>query len=127
MATLTVEISNKMHAFIDQEIAAGAYTDASDLIGELLVLAMYDRDHEPDCYVKDGTVLFANDEQRESLENKLLESVSGYEPGEGIQWKQGDCVLSAEQMQELERRIESQRRSPQPGQTWDEVRREITR
>jgi putative addiction module component (TIGR02574 family) len=29
------------------------------------------------------------------------------------------------QMQELERRIESQRTNPQPGQTWEEVKREI--
>jgi len=29
------------------------------------------------------------------------------------------------QMQELERRIESQRKNPQPGQTWTEVKREI--
>jgi putative addiction module component (TIGR02574 family) len=29
------------------------------------------------------------------------------------------------QLQELERRIESQRQDPQPGQTWDEVKREI--
>ena len=29
------------------------------------------------------------------------------------------------QMDELERRIEDQRTNPQPGQTWDEVKREI--
>jgi putative addiction module component (TIGR02574 family) len=29
------------------------------------------------------------------------------------------------QLKELERRIESQRANPQPGQTWDEVKREI--
>ena len=29
------------------------------------------------------------------------------------------------QMLELERRMESQRANPQPGQTWDEVKREI--
>ncbi len=29
------------------------------------------------------------------------------------------------QLTELERRIESQRGDPQPGQTWDEVKREI--
>jgi putative addiction module component (TIGR02574 family) len=29
------------------------------------------------------------------------------------------------QMEELERRIESQRTNPQPGQPWDEVKREI--
>jgi putative addiction module component (TIGR02574 family) len=30
------------------------------------------------------------------------------------------------QLKELERRIESQRINPQPGQPWDEVKREIT-
>jgi len=29
------------------------------------------------------------------------------------------------QLQELERRIEEQQKDPQPGQTWDEVKREI--
>jgi len=29
------------------------------------------------------------------------------------------------QLQELERRIEQQQKDPQPGQTWDEVKREI--
>lgn len=29
------------------------------------------------------------------------------------------------QLEELERRIDSQRTNPQPGQTWDEVKREI--
>jgi putative addiction module component (TIGR02574 family) len=29
------------------------------------------------------------------------------------------------QLKELERRIEAQRKDPQPGQTWDEVKREI--
>jgi len=29
------------------------------------------------------------------------------------------------QLKELERRIESQRNDPQPGQTWDEVKREL--
>lgn len=31
------------------------------------------------------------------------------------------------QLKELERRIELQRNNPQPGQTWDEVTREIRR
>jgi putative addiction module component (TIGR02574 family) len=31
------------------------------------------------------------------------------------------------QLKELERRIEAQRRDPQPGRTWDEVKREISR
>lgn len=30
------------------------------------------------------------------------------------------------QLKELERRIESQRQNPQPGQLWDEVKREIS-
>ena len=29
------------------------------------------------------------------------------------------------QLKELERRIEAQRKDPQPGQTWDEVKRDI--
>ena len=29
------------------------------------------------------------------------------------------------QLKELERRIKAQRKDPQPGQTWDEVKREI--
>jgi putative addiction module component (TIGR02574 family) len=29
------------------------------------------------------------------------------------------------QLEELERRIEAQRKDPQPGQTWDEVKREF--
>ena len=29
------------------------------------------------------------------------------------------------QLKELDRRIEAQRKDPQPGQTWDEVKREI--
>jgi len=29
------------------------------------------------------------------------------------------------QLRELERRIEAQRKDPQPGQTWDEVKQEI--
>jgi putative addiction module component (TIGR02574 family) len=29
------------------------------------------------------------------------------------------------QLDELERRIEEQKKNPQPGQTWDEVKREI--
>ena len=29
------------------------------------------------------------------------------------------------QLKELERRIEAQRKDPQPGQTWDKVKREI--
>lgn len=29
------------------------------------------------------------------------------------------------QLKELEQRIEAQRQDPQPGQTWDEVKREI--
>ena len=29
------------------------------------------------------------------------------------------------QLEELERRIESQRTNPQPGQTWEDVKREI--
>ena len=29
------------------------------------------------------------------------------------------------QLKELERRIEAQRKDPQPGQTWDEVKQEI--
>jgi putative addiction module component (TIGR02574 family) len=31
------------------------------------------------------------------------------------------------QLKELERRIEAQRKDPQPGQTWDQVKREIRR
>jgi len=31
------------------------------------------------------------------------------------------------QLKELERRIEAQQEDPQPGQTWDEVKREIRR
>jgi putative addiction module component (TIGR02574 family) len=33
--------------------------------------------------------------------------------------------VPAWQVEELERRIESQRTDPQPGQSWDEVKREI--
>jgi len=33
--------------------------------------------------------------------------------------------ISDWQLKELERRIESQRKDPQPGQTWEEVKREL--
>ncbi len=31
------------------------------------------------------------------------------------------------QVEELERRMQSQRNNPQPGQTWDEVKKEVSR
>jgi putative addiction module component (TIGR02574 family) len=33
--------------------------------------------------------------------------------------------VPAWQLEELEKRIESQRTNPQPGQNWDEIKREI--
>ncbi len=104
MPTLTIEVSDRMLEFIDREVASGEYKDRSELVQELLVLAMYDRDHEPDCYIKNGKIVLANAEQKVGLEQKLIESLDELERGEGIPWKKGDCER---QIQEFVRRRES--------------------
>jgi Arc/MetJ-type ribon-helix-helix transcriptional regulator len=92
MATLTIEIPNGMLSFIDREVASGHYSDRGDFVRELLVLAMYDREHEPDCYLKDGKITFASEEQRERLEKKLEEALDDLDRGNVTRWTRGDCA-----------------------------------
>jgi hypothetical protein len=50
------------------------------------------REPEPDCYFKDGKIVFANAEQREKVEQKLEEAIDEIERGECTPWKRGDCA-----------------------------------
>ena len=98
MATLTIEIPDTMKAFIDREIAAGEFKDANEFIAHLVVLEMYDRDHEPDCYIRDGKIVFANDEQRERLEKKLEEALDEMDRGECKPYRPGEFQELVEEM-----------------------------
>jgi metal-responsive CopG/Arc/MetJ family transcriptional regulator len=103
MATLTIEISDTMLAFIDREIAARDYKDRSAFIAKLIVLEMYDRDHEPDCYIVEGKIIFANEEQRERMEQKLEEALDEIERGDVVPLKKGDCARMAHEFFEEKR------------------------
>ncbi|HUE16803.1 MAG TPA: hypothetical protein VMR25_21685 [Planctomycetaceae bacterium] len=94
METLTIEISDRMLAFIDRQIAAGNYRDRNEYFQSLIGMEMYEENYpEPDCYIQDGKIIFANDEQRERFEQRLDEALDEFERGEVIPWKKGDCLM----------------------------------
>ena len=93
MATLTIEIPDRMLAFVDHRIAAGDCRDRNDFFQTLIATEMDEENYpEPDCYIQDGKIVFANDEQRERFEQRLDEALDEFERGDFVVHKKGDCV-----------------------------------
>lgn len=93
MATLTIEIPDRMLAFVDRRIAAGDCRDRNDFFQTLIATELDDENYpEPDCYIQDGKIVFANDEQRERFEQKLDEALDEIQRGDVVPWKKGDCA-----------------------------------
>ena len=107
MTNLNLNVPDHMAAWLQTRIGPGKFKDMDAYLQYLIAEEM------------ENYQLAFTDEERERIDQKLLEGLEeiereGYRP-----WEVGEALA------ELERRIEAQRTNPKPGQTWDEIKREI--
>ena len=107
MTNLNLNLPDHMAAWLQTRIGPGKFKNVDAYLQYLIAEDM-----------ENYQIAFTDDEKA-AIDQKLLESLESIERGECRPWKVGEVL------EELERRIESQRTNPQPGQTWDEVKREI--
>ena len=107
MTNLSFELPDHMMDFVETRIGPGKFKDARAYLQYLIAEDM-----------QNYQIAFT-DEEKARIDQKLLEALEEIERGECRPWNVGEVL------EELERRIESQRTNPQPGQSWDEVKREI--
>src|SRR5258708_18154539 len=107
MTNVNLRLPDHMAHFLQTRIGAGKFSDVNAYLQYLIADDM------------ENYQIAFTDEEKARIDQKLLESLEEIEGGECRPWKVGEALA------ELERRIESQRKNPQPGETWDEVKREI--
>jgi Arc/MetJ-type ribon-helix-helix transcriptional regulator len=107
MTNLNLKLPDHMMEFVETRIGPGKFKDAHAYLQFLIAEDM-----------QNYQIAFTDDEKAR-IDQKLLEALEEIERGECRPWEVGEAL------EDLERRIEAQRKNPQPGEAWDKVKREI--